>query len=81
MFGNPKPDPMTELVEALKAEINYLRQALAEKDRQIVALTNASAYRLLHSNAPEPPAPPAPNPSEPYRPALTFGEVKENFES
>jgi hypothetical protein len=70
---------MAELVQALKDEVAYLRAQLVEKDKQIIAMSNASAYRLLHGGAEPPAGPPLPNPNEPYRPQLTLGEIKDNF--
>lgn len=45
LFGQ---DPRDQHIEALKEEIQYLRQKLDERDQQILALSNAAAYRMLH---------------------------------
>jgi hypothetical protein len=75
MFG--KVDP---LVEELRDQIAWLRKQVEDKDEQILALTNAQAYRLTHPNeAPEPPAAPVVDPRSDFRPTYTQGEIRESF--
>lgn len=75
MFG--KPDP---LVEQLRGEIAWLRKQVEEKDAQILALTNAQAFRLTHPNdAKEPPGPAYVDPRSDFRPTFTQGDIKDSF--
>lgn len=81
LFGGGA-DPRDELIRSQRDEIAWLRQRLEDRDKQVLALTDAAAYRMLHPyEAPkdETVRPTATN--EPYRPALTLGEVKEQFNS
>lgn len=75
-----------EQIESLKQEILYLRQKLDERDKQILALTDAAAYRMLHPHADgeqraEPLRSPLENRNEPYRPTLSLEDVKRGMDA
>ena len=81
MFG----DDRAQLIQQLTNERDYLRQKVSDLEKQLLAMTNASAYRLLHI---EPGGDGSPGEStqsiletrnQPYRPELTLDEVKQNF--
>lgn len=71
LFGE---DP---LVQQLKNEVLFLREMLKQRDAQILALTNAHAYRLL--NPAEEPPPPEQSEPGPYRPQHTMSEIMQTF--
>jgi hypothetical protein len=83
----PPPDPKDELIAALKDQVDYLRRKLDSAERQIVALSSASAYRLL--NPPEadstPVIPLPPNPftqrGEVYTPKYSLDDKAKEGES
>lgn len=83
MFGGDRPDPRDVLLKGLQDEIAWLRQRLEERDKQILALTDAAAFRMLHPHDEPPPAQPLRTAVEernvPYKPQLTLGQVKEQF--
>jgi|MudIll2142460700_1097286.scaffolds.fasta_scaffold2765181_1 hypothetical protein len=58
------PDPKDELIASLKDQVDYLRHKLDSAEKQIVALSSASVYRLLNpteaDSAPVVPLPPNP---------------------
>ena len=82
MFNSGKPDPRDVLIQSLRDEVAYLRQKLDERDKQVLAMTDAQAYRMMHpyeQTAPE--GRPLANPidREPYRPTFSMGEIAERF--
>jgi hypothetical protein len=84
LFGGA--DPRDELIKVMREEIAYLRQKLDERDQEVLALTNASVFRMLHpyENAPtagESVRSVFEDRSTPYKPEFTLGEVKEKFGS
>ena len=52
-----KADPKDELIEAQRSEIAYLRSMVSDLQAQLLAISDARAYRMLHR-------PPDPDPSE-----------------
>jgi hypothetical protein len=79
LFGE---DPKDLLIQSQKEEIQYLRAKVDELQRELLAMTSTSAYRLVHKSGEEPPAPPpTPTPmqmrgAEPYKPELTEAQIK-----
>lgn len=75
-----------EQIESLKQEILYLRQKLDERDKQILALTDATAFRLMHPHTASEAAG-EPRPSvletrhEPYRPTLSLDDIKRGMDA
>jgi hypothetical protein len=83
MFG---PDPKDELVAYLKDEVAHLRSLLSERDKQILAMSNAAAYRLLdRDNFPADPKPAVPLQTaldrrwETFKPEYSVGDIKAKF--
>lgn len=76
MFGD---DPKDETIQVLRDEVAHLRGLLEDRDKTILALTNAQAYRLTHPLEGKESPPPAPPDVGPFRPNKTLQEVKESF--
>ena len=82
LFGD---DPRDETIRLLKDEVQHLRNIEKELRDQLLAVTNASAYRMTHR--PEDHDIPHGQPvrsvletrDEPYKPNKTFDEVKGSF--
>ena len=76
-LGRRAPDPKDDLIAELRSERDYLRAKVEQLEKQLLALHDAHAYRLLHpADAPRPPA----RPSEPT-PYEKRGQVHEPKES
>ena len=80
LFGE---DPKDMLIATLANERDYLRAKVDELQKELLAMTNTSAYRLVHRDPLEPEAegPLALSPvqlrsAEPVKPDQTLGEAK-----
>lgn len=81
IFGD---DPKDQTIALQHEEIRYLRAKVDELQKELLAMTSASAYRLVHSEPDAPPehiGPPALSPAqlrdaEPIKPDKTIGEMK-----
>lgn len=81
IFGD---DPKDQTIAALMSERDYLRAKVDELQKEFLAMTSSSAYRLVHSEPDAPPehmGPPALSPAqlrdaEPIKPEQSLGEVK-----
>lgn len=84
LFGK-SPDPKDEIIALLTNERDYLRVKIGELEAQLLALHNASAYRLLHrGNVPEPPSRPLPltpfaQRDTVFEPDITLGQIEARF--
>lgn len=83
LFGE---DPKDLVITTLQDEVAYLRQKNQELQDQILALTNAQAFRLTHptESVEQPSAPltgPWDNRGKVYTPKLTAEEVRQKFEA
>lgn len=82
LFGD---DPKDLLITSQRDEIAYLRAKVDELQKELLAMTSTSAYRLVHNAGPEPEGPPpALTPmqmrdGEPFRPKRTAGEIKSEW--
>jgi hypothetical protein len=63
LFGE---DPKDLVIQELRSERDYLRAKVDELQRELLAMTSSSAYRLVHKDAPEPP-PFSPQPPSPIQ--------------
>ena len=57
IFGE---DPRDLFIASQKEEIQYLRGKVDELQRELLAMTSTSAYRLVHKDAVEPEGAPVP---------------------
>lgn len=51
LFGSDKPDPKDELIAVLRQSLDHERAMNADLHRQVLALTDRAAYRLVHREA------------------------------
>lgn len=81
LFGD---DPKDMVIEELRSERDYLRAKVDELQKELLAMTSTSAYRLVHQPEVDPPGAPLGEDlfskrSEPYKPRLSQAQVKANF--
>jgi hypothetical protein len=76
MFGD---DPKDQTIQILQDQVKHLQGLLADRDKTILALTDAQAYRLTHPHEGDDGPPTAPPDLGPWRPNKTLDEVKESF--
>lgn len=55
LWGEDKPDAKDLLIETQADEIRYLRAKVDELQKELLAMTSSSAYRLVHRDQPDPP--------------------------
>jgi len=79
-------DPKDALIASQHEEILYLRAKNDELQKELLAMTSSSAYRLVHNEPDEPaqmgspPLSPAQlRDAEPIKPTKTIGEMKEDY--
>lgn len=83
IFGD---DPKDQTIAMQHEEILYLRHKVDELQKELLAMTSTSAYRLVHREAEEPsvPGPPPLTPAElrhaePIKPQKSLGEMKQAY--
>jgi len=76
-------DPRDKIIELLENERDHLRALLTDRDKQILAMSNTSAFRLLNPHADPLPVPLPPGPMErrgtDYVPEFSVAEIKAKF--
>lgn len=60
-----RTDPKDALIETLREERDHLRERVRELEKQLLAVAQPGAYRLVHREV-SPNAPPAKPPFDPY---------------
>ncbi len=78
-------DPRDTLISTLLSERDYLRAKVDELQKELLAMTSSSAYRLVHRDQAEPePVEPVLSPmqlrdADPVKPEQTADEIKASW--